>query len=96
MTPDDKRFFPADVSVYNFYDFSTVYYLGMRTYIMKEVLFNKQRAINKVRLMQAAHAVVLFVLYATCAAIVYGVARFYGFNREWATGYVCSVPYANC
>lgn len=96
MTPDDKRFFPADVRTYSFYEHSTVYYLGMRAYIMKEVVFNKRSAYLRVRLLQIAHAIVLFVLYSTLAAILLGICRFYGFDREWAIGYVCSVPYAFC
>lgn len=96
MHPEDKRFFPGDVRTYNFYEYSTIYYLGMRAYIMKEAVFNKRRAYLKVQLLRVAHAAVLFVLYSTIAAILYGVGRFYGFDREWASSYVCKIPYAFC
>lgn len=96
MTPDDKRFFPGDVRAYNFYEYSTIYYLGMRAYIMKETVFNKRRANLKVRLLRIAHAIILILLYSTFAAILYGIGSVYGYDRDWVNGYVCSVPYAFC
>lgn len=78
MSEEDKRFFPGDIRNYNFRDFSNVYYLGMRAYIMNEIEFDMKRAIRKVRLLKVAHAVVLIVYYFTWAMVIYWLANFYG------------------
>lgn len=82
MSADDKRFFPGDLRNYNFRDFSKVYYLGMRAYIMNEVEFDKSKAFKKVRYLQIAHAFVLFFYYSGLALLIYGLSHQFGFNNE--------------
>lgn len=82
MSADDKRFFPSDLRDYNFRDFSKVYYLGMRAYIMNEVEFDMSKAFKKVRYLQIAHAFVLIFYYSGMALLLYGLSHHFGFNNE--------------
>lgn len=82
MSPDDKRFFPSDLRNYNFKDFSKVYYLGMRAYIMNEVEFDMSKAFKKVRYLQIAHAFVLIFYYSGLALLIYGLFHQFGLNNE--------------
>lgn len=78
MTAVDKKFFPSDLREYNFKDFSHVYYLGMRAYIMNEIYFDRRRAVFKVRLLQIAHTFVLVCYYGGLLLLIYLLGRYCG------------------
>lgn len=82
MSADDKRFFPSDLRNYNFRDFSKVYYLGMRAYIMNELEFDMSKAFKKVRYLQIAHTFVLILYYSGFALLIYWLSNQFGFNNE--------------
>lgn len=78
MTKADQAFFPADLRKYNFKDYVTTYYNGMRMYIVKETDFNAEKARGKLRKLQAAHYVVLLIYYSGFAYFYYCVLKYFG------------------
>lgn len=78
MTTDDKIYFPSDIRKYNFQDYSIVYYLGLRQYIIKEHTFDLKRAKTKVTIVKYIHKLVLCGYYGIIGTIVYFLLNSFG------------------
>lgn len=79
MSHDDRRFFPSDVREYNFRDFMPLYQMGVHVYVLNETEYDERWAHTRMRLLRAAHCVVLLVLYAAYAAVAYVVLSQFGY-----------------
>lgn len=88
MTPDDRIYFPSDVRKYNFYDYRYIYYLGMRGYLVKEILFDLDKAKRKMLIMKCAHVFVLFIYYLIIGSFVYFVLKYFGFLKYFHNSFL--------
>lgn len=79
MSHDDRRFFPSDVREYNFRDFMPIYQMGVQVYVLNETEYDERWAHTRMRLLRAAHFLVLLVLYSAYAVVAYAVLSQFGY-----------------
>lgn len=76
----DRKYFPCDVRLFNFRDYSPTYIRGMRKYIGHEdVETNQHLARAKYRKLRILHKLVLVIYYTFLAMMFYFLLKFFGF-----------------
>ena len=78
MTPEDKKFFIADMKDLQWKDIFEVFGLGIRKYIGRETLDTLPAARAHYRKLEILHYIILFFVYSFLIYSSYIILRFYG------------------
>lgn len=78
MNKSDQAFFPCDLELFHWKDFSYKYALGIKNYVLKENLNNVEDAKRKQFKMKIGHYGVLAAYYLGWTIFWYAVLRFSG------------------
>lgn len=78
MSPDDKKFFIADMKDLKWEDIFEVFGLGIRLYIGRETLDTLPAARAHYRKLEIVHYIILFFVYSFLTYSTYAILKFYG------------------